>query len=134
MQRLRDGDRAARSFLGALADLKGRQEFGKERLNRRIVRRRVSKDVPRPEAVEDRLIDGNDFLEALEVERPVPVKGLVPGEQEDAKTIGDVGRASPKMVDEKGCRLIHGVSSLVLLKRHVALAKLVGRGSVHLDH
>src|SRR6267143_5052678 len=101
MQRLRDGDRAARSFLGALADLKGRQEFGKERLNRRIVRRRVSKDVPRPEAVEDRLIDGNDFLEALEVERPVPVKGLVPGEQEDAKTIGDVGRVAPKSIDQE---------------------------------
>src|SRR6266576_514829 len=109
----------------------GRQEFGKERLNRRIIGRRVSKDVPRPEAVEDRLLGGNDSLEALEVERPVPVKGLVPGKQEYAKTIGYVGSVVPKMIDQEGCRLVHGVSSLVLLKRNVALSKLVGRGCVH---
>src|SRR6266404_375342 len=123
MERLRHGNGAARSFLGAFADLNGG-----------IVGGRVSNDVPGPEGVEKRLVGSNDFFEALKIERPVPVKGLVPGEQEDAKTIGDVGRASPKMVDEKGCRLVHGVSSLVLLKRQVALAKLVGRGSVHPDH
>jgi hypothetical protein len=90
--------------------------------------------VPAPEGVEKRLVGSNDFFEALKVKRPVSVKGLVPGEQEDAKTIGDVGRATPKMVDEKGCRLIHRVSSLVLLKRHVALAKFFGRERVHLGH
>jgi hypothetical protein len=90
--------------------------------------------LPGPEPVEKRLVGSNDFFETLKVELPVPVKGLVLGEQEDAKTIGDICRASPKLVDEKDSRLIHGVSSLVVLKRDVTLAKLVGRGSVHLDH
>src|SRR5205807_1079197 len=97
MERLRHGNGATRSFLGALADLKGGHEFAEERANGGVVDGRVSNDVPGPEGVEKRLVGSNDFFEALEVEWPVPVKGLVPGEEEDAKTIGDVGRAPPKM-------------------------------------